>query len=249
MRRLIGYFRPPLFLFQMGKVGSSTHTNTLQTLYHVYHLHTLRDFKTKYDSIHRRTPGLKEKSLDLITICREPIGRKVSAFFQNLVDSPYPFCFSSKDEALAAGTQELLDRFRAWDDGIEEATGWFDKHFEPATGIRIYDHEFDREKGWNIIRSGRWRILVLRFTDIRKNHVEALDFFVKERFGSGAAVPNLLTRNVSSEKWYADLMNDFLKRLTFTQDELDRAYHCQYSRYFHTQQELDDFRNKWHLKK
>ncbi|MCB1132420.1 MAG: hypothetical protein KDN05_14930 [Verrucomicrobiae bacterium] len=169
VRRLRGYFRPPLFLFQMGKVGSSTHKNTLQTLYHVHHLHTAADFKIK----HR--PEKDGDSVDLITIVREPIGRKVSTFFQNLVGSPYGYSFPNREAALAAGTGELLRRFHEWEDGVTEATRWFENHFEPATGIRIYQHEFDPETGWTILSEGKWRVLVLRFEDIRTNHLEALN--------------------------------------------------------------------------
>lgn len=245
IRRLRGYFRDPLFLYQMGKVGSSTHRNTLQTQYHVYHLHTLTDFREKYEGVHKRCPGLESKELDLITIEREPIGRKISTFFQNLVASPYDYCFPAEKDAMEAGVDELLDRFHAWSGGIEEATGWYDKHFEPATGIRLFDHPFDPEVGWSIFRSGRWRVLVLRFSDIGINHVEALNYFVTERFGEAARLEGLRPSNISSRKWYGELMKEFRKKLTFSTDELDRAYDSELVRYFHTEREIDEMRRKW----
>ncbi len=248
IRRLRGYFRDPLFLYQMGKVGSSTHRNTLQSRYHVYHLHTLQDFIRKYEGVHKRISGLDQRELDLITIAREPVGRKVSTFFQNLVDSPYPFSFLSESEATAAGVDELLRRFHAWEDGIEEATGWYDKHFEPATGVRIFDHYFDKKKGWEIHKSGRWRMLVLRFSDVRTNHVDALNCFLTSRFGEHARIESLRSSNVSSKKWYAALMKEFRNRLDFTSDELDRAYESRYMRYFHTDREIDEMRSMWRIR-
>lgn len=247
VRRLRGYFRDPLFLFQMGKVGSSTHRNTLQTLYHVYHLHTHEDFKLKYEGVVRRTPRLADSQLDLITIAREPVGRKISTFFQNLVDSPYPFGFKTREEVFEAGVEGLLERFHAWEDGVEEATEWYDKHFAPATGVRIYDHPFDRERGWSIVNAGQWRILLLRFSDVRSNHVEALNQFLSDRFDPSVQIDELRSSNVSSVKWYAELMRDFRNRLAFDPDQLDRAYNSEYMRYFHTEKEIAEMRAMWRV--
>lgn len=247
-RRLRGYFQDPLFLYQMGKVGSSTHRNTLQERYHVYHLHTLKDFLSKYESIHERMSNLEQRELDLITIAREPVGRKISTFFQNLVDTHYSFSFESESEAAAAGVDELLKRFHAWEEGIEEATSWYDRHFEPATGVCLYDYDFDKDRGWAIHKSGRWRMLVLRFTDIKINHVEALNYFVTTRFGDRARIDALRASNISSKKWYSERMEEFRKRLYFSTSELDLAYDSRYMRYFHTDQEIARMRSLWQVR-
>lgn len=246
MRRLRGYFRPPLFLFQMGKVGSSTHRNTLQTRYHVYHLHTLRDFRTKHEGALARRPRLANEVIDIITIAREPVGRKISTFFQNLVDSPYPFRFETRQQALDAGVDELLRRFHAWKNGIEEATGWYEMHFKPATGVDVYCHGFDREKGWSIIQEANWRILLLRFSDVRTNHIEALNHYLIGRFGPKSRIKALRPSNVSSVKWYAPMMKEFRERVVFSPEELDRAYNTQYMRHFHTKKEIAAMRLQWH---
>ena len=248
IRRLRGYFRDPLFLYQMGKVGSSTHRNTLQERYHVYHLHTLEDFEKKYNGVHQRTPGLEHRNLDLITIAREPVGRKISTFFQNLVNSPYPFCFQNEAEAGAAGVDELIKRFHDWEYGIEEATGWYDKHFEPATGVCIYNHDFDKERGWSIHQDGRWRMLVLRFSDVETNHVEAINSFLVSRFGERAEIEALRSSNVSGKKWYASLMKEFRSKIDFSNYELDRAYNSTYMRHFHTEQEISSMRSIWRVR-
>lgn len=245
IRRLRGYFKDPLFLFQMGKVGSSTHRNTLQTQYHVYHLHTLRDFNIKHESALKRMPHLANETFDLITIAREPVGRKISTFFQNLVGGSYPFRFESKQDVIEGGVDELLRRFHAWEDGIEEATEWYEKHFEPATSVNIYDHAFDRERGWTIVHAGKWRVLLLRFSDVSTNHLDALNHYLVDRFGSKARISALRSSNVSSVKWYASMMKEFRERVAFTPDELDRAYSSRYMRHFHTDEEIAAMRSLW----
>lgn len=247
LRRFKGYFHEPLFLFQMGKVGSSTHRNTLQTLYHVYHLHTLDEFRLKHEGALKRYQPTPEKPFDIITIVREPIGRKISTFFQNLVGTEYPFVFGSQDEVIDAGVDELIRRFRLWEEGVEEATEWYEKHFEPATGICIYDYPFDREKGWSLIQSGNWRILLLRFSDVNTNHLTALNRFLSEKFGEVAKISSLKSSNVSSVKWYADLMKEFRSKIEFTREELDHAYDSRFMQYFHTRGEIQVMRSKWRV--
>lgn len=248
LRRLFGYFRKPLFLFQMGKVGSSTHKNTLQTLFHVYHLHTLNEFQEKYAGIHSRLVRWLGDDIDLITVTREPVGRKISVFFQNLVNTGYTFSFPTIEAARSASINDLLSRFYAWEYGIEEATEWYENHFKPATGVDIYDHPFDCDQGWDVIESNGWRILILRFLDINHNHVEALNKFLSMRYGSRKRVLGLQAVNVSSKKWYSDLMREFKDQVTFSRDEMKRAYASRYSRHFYSNQELQNFRNQWRLR-
>jgi len=236
----------------MGKVGSTTHEETLEARYRYYHLHNRADFYSKYQpySVGRRTK--RAEYFDIITATRDPLARKISGFFQNLAvtratpdATVHPFCFDSVEAALDAGMDEWIARFHAWDEGIAEATEWFDRHFEPATGIRIYDHGFDPDKGWQIFREGKWRVLVLRFEDIHKSHLDALNEFVVGRYGESSRIDRLWPANLSSRKWYFDLMNEFRKKVQFSDADLEAAYCTPYARYFYTDQELASMRSKW----
>jgi len=252
-RRARGRFQDPLFVFQMGKVGSTTVEETLEARYRYYHLHDRADFYPIYERYRARRRTRGAEYFDIITATRDPLARKVSGFFQNLAvtratpDSHvHPFCFESMEAARNASMDELVARFHAWDDGISEATEWFDRHFEPATGIRIYDHGFDPEKGWQIFRDGKWRVLVLRFEDINTNHLDALNEFVVGRYGESSRIDRLWPANLSSDKWYFDRMNEFLRKIEFSDNDIDAAYATPYARYFYTDQELAGMRSKWH---
>jgi hypothetical protein len=253
LRRFYGYFRDPLFVFQMGKVGSNTLMTTLETHYRTYHLHLLADFASKYEPYRAGRKHRGAEYFDIITASREPLSWRISAFFQNLVNGHLRLItFESKEAALQAGMDELIARFRAWDDAVQawghgmcDATEWFDRHFEPATGIRIYDHAFDPERGWQIIREGKWRVLVLRFEDMNKNHLDAMNEFVVGRYGESSRLHSLRAENVSSQKWYADLMKEFKQKIKFSDAEIEEAYCSPYVRYFYTDQELANMRSKW----
>ena len=245
LRRIHGYFKKPLFVFQMGKVGSRTHVDTLQSHYYVRHMHTSSDFKRIYDKLCESSPNLVSKKLEIVTIIREPIGRKISTFFQNLIDSPYSFSFKSRKDVLDAGIDELLKRFSEWDDGINEASEWFDRHFEPVTGICVYNHKFNAERGWDIIRGERWDVLLLRFQDIGNNHLDALNHFLLGQNIAKHQIKQLRPQNISTEKWYGDLMKQFRERVIFNADELEFAYGSKYMRHFHTPLEIEKIRAKW----
>lgn len=249
MRKLIGLFQDPLFLFQMGKVGSQTHRNTLEARYHVYHLHTRWEFERAFRPYRTRHRLGEQDSFDIITVVREPLGRKISAFFENLVNSPeYEFSFESREAVLEAGMDDLLARFHAWTDGIAEATEWYDRHFKPATGISIYEQGFDPRYGWQIFRQGRWRVLVLRFKDIGENHLEALNEFVVDRYGESARMHRLLDWNLSSRKWYAALKASFCKSVCYSESEREAAYGSRFAQYFYTEEELHKMRAKWKIR-
>ena len=244
-RRLRGYFKDPVFVFQMGKVGSRTHCNTLGTRYRTFHMHTKATFAEKYNEALSFKANLERGPNDIITIMREPIGRKISAFFQNLIGDHYQFSFESEKEVLDAGVSELIQRFHSWEDGVESATEWYDKHFEPATGVNLYDHEFNHSQGWSILHSDRWRILVLRFSDINRNHLFALNHFVVERFGPKAEIDCLRNTNLSGRKYYSNLLSEFREKVVFSTEELDRAYSSTYMRHFHSEGEIEQMKSKW----
>lgn len=250
-RRTRGRFRDPLFVFQMGKVGSTTHEETLEARYRYYHLHNRADFDLKFEPYRVGRQTTEADYFDIITATRDPLGRKISCFFHHLAVSrenptaEFSFCFDSVEAALSAGMDELIARFQAWEDAIPEATQWFDHHFEPATGIRIFDHDFDPEKGWQIFREGKWRILVLRFEDIGKNHLDALNEFVVGRYGESSRIDRLWPANLSSRKWYFDLMNEFRQKIRFSEADIEAAYCTPYARYFYSDKELASMRSKW----
>ncbi|MEY8016644.1 putative capsular polysaccharide synthesis family protein [Mycobacterium servetii] len=236
----------------MGKVGSTTHEETLEARYRYYHLHDRADFHSTYEPYRMGRRSKRAEYFDIITATRDPLARKISCFFQNLAVtrvSPdaavHGFCFESEEAARNASMDEMIARFHAWDEGIPQATEWFDRHFEPATGIRIYDHGFEPEQGWQIFREGNWRVLVLRFEDIHKNHLDALNEFVVSRYGESSRIDRLWPANLSSRKWYFDLMNEFRQEITFSDADFEAAYCTPYARYFYTDQELASMRSRW----
>jgi len=243
--RLLSLKKPPLFLFQMGKVASKTHDRTLNHLYFVQHFHDQVEFDAAYARGCKNFKGSQYYPHDIITGTRDPLTRKISTFFQNITAAHYDFSYKSKNEVRNASVSELISRFRSWSSGINEATGWFDRHFLPKTGIDVYASSFDPEQGWQLIETDQFRVVIVKLEDIRKNHVLALNALLAKRFGNGETVEALISSNLSEDKWYSEKMRKFKETISFSEEELDEAYGSKYMLHFYSAEQIHNLRSKW----
>jgi len=141
----------PILIYQMGKVGSSTVYETLKlagiknSIYHIHYLskRRIRNAINTYNSLEyslvpmhlRRSKILVEKidiqneKIKVITLTREPVGRIMSEFFQNIYYFS-PETLTNKNEIdFTAAFEKVNDRILSYDINDEEAATWFDKEF------------------------------------------------------------------------------------------------------------------------
>jgi hypothetical protein len=181
----------------------------------------------------------KGRKLDVITATRDPIGREISVYFQNMLAPDFPFGVSSREEAFEIGPEGLIERFhQRWQSGAVDTNVWFDQHFKSSTGVDVYQHPFNVERGWDIIEDAEFRILIVRFEDIGRNYLEAVNAFVAPAYGGGSRYPKMINANVSEQKWYGQLMKEFKAKVTFSREVLDEAYDSKYCGHFYTSTEI-----------
>lgn len=244
VNRLRGYFKPTLLSFQMGKVGSQTIKYTLESDFHVIHLHTRQEMQALLPDLRKNRKG----KLEIITATRDPIGREISVYFQNICAPAFTYGVKSNEEAFEVGAEGLVEKFhQRWDAGEPDTTVWFDEHFKATTGIDIYAHPFDREQGWQIVETGEYRILVVRFEDIGRNYLNAVNSFVKGSYNRNLHYQKMVDSNVSDTKWYGSLMKDFKSQISFKKEILDAAYQSKYCRHFYTEEEVVRMRAQWRV--
>ena len=227
------------------KVGSSSIKHTIEDRYRVFHCHTQKEFEINLGIVNKRDPA---GIIDLITATRDPISREISAFFQNITALHHDYGVGSREMIIKMDVGELIRIFKErWANHprLPDTTVWFDRAFLPATGINIYDHAFDRERGWTIFRQGRWRVLVTRFADINRNYLEAINAYLGERYGADAVCTELRSANLSEKKWYSELMREFKTRITFTPGEIEELYSSPYCAHFYTPGEIEIMKSKW----
>ena len=113
---------------------------------------------------------------------------------------------------------------------------WFDSQIKKYTGIDVYSHDFDREKGWSIITKDRFSIMIL------KN--ESLFGGLKDAAAEwGLDIKKNMKVNVQNNSTY----NLFCEKEKFDRDLIEKLYSHRAMTHFYTKQEIEGFRAKWEL--
>jgi len=172
------------------------------------------------------------RPLNVISLTREPIGRNVSAFFQNFENHtgvPYHKANFSLEELKAI----FLNKFA---DG--RPLRWFDKNIKENFGIDVYANSFPK-CGYDTYYHKNIRLLVMR-SEINDNEkVKVIrDFLKLNEF-------QFFSKNISAEKEYASTYMDFKKNVKFPLDYIDQICKSKYFNYFYEQDVINRVRKKW----
>ena len=257
VRRSLASPAPPVIVYQMAKVGSSTITWALREIegLHVFQVHVLHpenvrrlraelrkrrygpawlgsDMDTRGRIMFKGLiePGRKAK---IITLAREPIGRNCSFYFQNL-----SILWNTEDahEKIepARLLGEYMDRF-----DHRRCLRWFDSEFKLVTGVDIYEHPFPHDKGHMRIEAGRFDILVLRSDLDDASKKKCIEEFL------GVEGLSLAPKNVGSQKPYAAAYRNFLDALRLPESYVDEMLDSKYTRHFFGPDDIASLRAKW----
>lgn len=250
-----GWHAEAVVVHQFGKVGSSTLDEALRSLrrWPVYQTHVLRPghrFLTRdQPRPPRGRPDLPPhavrsrevweryvepgRPIAVITPVREPVSRNISAFFQNLYRHP-ELDPSRRSTDVDAYVQAFLAELDPTQPGA-----WFERQYEPAFGVNVYDHPFDAERGWGVIDAGRRRYLLLQ--------CELDDAVKAQAVCSLLDLPRLTLkpRNVGDSKDYARVYAAFKRRLMLPREYLDAVLTTRYATHFYSDEQREAVRRRW----
>ena len=189
----------PVYLFQMGKVGSSSLRATLTEHLegNIYHAHTYRSMSPRGQ---RQLRWRRHLHLPVFVICpvRDPVSRNVSSFFQNFKrDTGFEI---SEKPWTTPELVELFLRCYPHNDCLE----WFDRNFRGTFGIDVFSEPFPVERKWNVYRRGSVKALVF-CSDL--DHAEQLA--IVSEFLS-CEIKKWTYENQAEDKEYRDLYRDFV---------------------------------------
>jgi hypothetical protein len=226
---------PPVFVFQMGKVGSTSIYESLLEFYPGVVLHGHRFHSHHENWKFRRLYNwavLRKRPLKIISLTREPLGRNVSAFFQNFEREtivPYEKAnFSIEDLRLL-----FLSRYRH-DIPLE----WFDKNIRETFGIDVYASPFP-SSGYATYSNANVRLLVMRCEIRDEEKVKVIkDFLGLEQF-------QLLRKNVGEEKDYAATYREFRDKVKLPPEYIAKMCESRYFTHFYDAATIDGVREKW----
>lgn len=252
--------RTPTFVYQMGKVGSSTLARTLERMHSpppVVHVHTLNPTKVGENiETLRADPGYLQEhvvtsltlvrkqlewggfSCNVITLTREPVGRAISFAFQDwkrqLPDVP--------DLAeLNAGRMIDLVMEKLKPGSVHANPGqWFERELESVFGIDVMSIPYDFEQGYVKICRGPVDVLVLRMEDLNRSMESGLaDLYeVEER------TIQMVPSNLGKKKEYAELLAEVKESLTLPSAMSERIWGTDYAEHFYGP-DIDQLREKW----
>jgi hypothetical protein len=195
----------------------------------------------------------KKRSRDLIIIdiFRDPIERKISAFFQNL-EQIHLWEINKIDgvqrkwnEFLAFymnDTEKLIKIFN--DKYILKKENYYSYDEWRHDGLRIDKHIFDQKKKYTIINHNNKKYFLLRFDQISKWE----DIFTRNGFENF----KLISSNISGAKNYSDLYNKFRKKFFFGNSKIidlifDKHHKNRYETFL-TKEEIRQLKAKWYSK-
>jgi hypothetical protein len=251
---------PPVLVYQMGKVGSSSVYFSIKKLgiKPVFHPHFLLPFLVKEDRdvfdesvkyslkmklkrILARRNGdfiyknviIPQKKVKVISLTREPISRNISAFFQSF-ERETGKSFEKSNFTI----QELADIFlRFYPHHIP--LQWFDENIQKCLGIDVYDYSFPKEQGFLSIHKDNIDLLIIKSEisdDVKEKAIA--NFLGIEKF-------KLSRVNVGENKSYSQMYEAFKKTLSLPSSYVEDMCNSKYFNHFYTEEEIKKVSAKW----
>jgi hypothetical protein len=207
-RQTLDMINAKVHVFQMGKVGSQSIDRSLRDAgfeSFVPNFHWAGDIVTTYpqcfypyDEIVNWDP---DRELLFISGVRHPLERLVSGLFQQTLDARNDSRSSDIIDMLQGPVAQVESALQP---SLEWILDWFSHRF--FRGIDVYDHPFDVEQGYSIVRQGPVTVFLYRY-DALDRCWEPLSELVGRRLRP-------VFENVSEFKSYAD---DYRRALEIVQ--------------------------------
>ena len=224
----------PVIVYQMGKVGSMSVVDSLKHAYaelslpvQVHHVHMLNNLDNiesqevrarvnpadtlaamqGYRALRAEIDADLTRRWTVITLVREPVGRNIAWFFQNLHELIPDW--EERMRAKTLGLKELQELFLQ-SPRVKHAVPevWFRNQLQPVFDVDVFAEPFPTEIGYKIYRqSTRSSLLLIRV----ENLTDCASLAMKEFLGLDRFV--LVNSNVAADKSYAPFYDAFRKLL------------------------------------
>lgn len=232
-----------LLVFQPGKVGSSSVCESLRReQIPCYHAHELTGKWGWVKSFEKAQKGLvllqEAEKIKIISLIRDPIARGISVYFQRIQEHIGGRAYNFFEPDTYKGVTALLK------DETETGTygrmfEWFNIEMKDTFGIDVYQYDFDREKGYEIIQKGNVELLLLKLEKLND---------CEEIIGQFTGVKDfkLIKANMGNDKLYRFAYEELKGTIEIPHDILDFYYRDNPAMdHFYTSEEKEVFYKKW----
>lgn len=234
----------PILIWQPGKVGSSTIAKSLgQRNIRFVHIHDLRqdNYESTIDYNNRLSLLRNLEKVQIISLVRDPIARSISHYFEHWHLDGYSLFDASFDES----NLNMYQRIIAFTER-EAKTGqygfmfdWFNQEIKEILDIDIYQHDFDKNKGYQFIYQDNIELLLIK-TEKLNDCQEVIGKFV------GADNFKLVNKNVGNQKPYKFVYEAIKKSFRIPEHIINFYYKGNKAMdHFYTSEEKENFIKKW----
>lgn len=253
--------RPPILIYQMGKVGSTTIYNSLKNSLiqnPIFHLHFLSNDLVYHRRRHKEAglpiapyhiylgealskalPHKRNFSIKIISLVRDPISRIISSLFQN----PY---FSKdtiiSDDGLIEPNKviDYIGKYIDTDSIFDYNYKWFDRELKKVFGIDVFAEPFSVDTGFSYYSKGNVDALIIRLEDLSKCGPEAISEFLNT--DKPIMINQSNVRILSKEK---DLYQKVLEDIYIDRMLCKKIYSSKFVRHFYNDALIEKFICRW----
>jgi len=239
--------RKIVFVYQMGKVGSTSYARCLEQFpgLDVHHTHRLNPGENQKMLKHFLDKGLLKLALRehrwqvtydflqnhrecvyFISAIRDPIARNMSAFFQNLHLS------DSKN------TAPLIEQFFA-SYPHRVPLDWFETQFHQTFGIDVLEKPFSEELGWGSFQEKNYHCLIMTAESSETQKIQALNEFLATN------LKEIPRENSGDNKDYARIYKKFKNDINVPANYVETMLNNAVVSHFYTQDQISGFRRRW----
>lgn len=217
-----------IIVYQPGKVGSSSLYKSLcDAQKYTLHIHCLSLW---YEAERMKRLCEKWGGIKIISIVRDPLARNMSGMWEN-IDETWRY---------KEGVDFMEVQSYYWQKGFElKEFEWFDEELKTVFGIDIYEHPFDKEKGYTIIEQSGVEVLLMTLEKMDELENVIGEFVNIKDF-------KLVRANEGNRKRYRFAYSDYKRKIRFTERLLEKVYVSNpYMKHFYTDEMIKSFMDKW----
>ena len=234
-----------IFIYTAPKVGSTSLVSSFRIFgsnnYGIIHIHDeimlekligVSDIKVNDIIEYNAQLGKKVYVFD---IYRNPIERKISAFFEKIGS----YHFNNSDEIVNRyNVNKVIKRFNDIFPYLANGDHYIDKYNLDTELPEIFPHQ---QKYLIIEKNG------IKYVKLRLKDVDEWEIILSKIFGHKICI----VKDYQSEnKMIRDLFKNFLEKYKIPENYLNEIInHCRYINYYYSQEEREEYFNKWNLKK
>lgn len=229
-----------ILVLQASKVGSRTVEMSLRKAgVPCFHAHTLTG-RWGWTTFTRGEAGRallsKVNKIKIISLIREPVARDIALYFQGFLE------YILLEEAIMADSFEGVKRFLE----TEKKTGncgavfeWFNVELKEPLGLDIYQYEFDKMRGYQIIEKDNIELLLIKLEKLDECSEVIGRFVGKDNF-------SLVKSNTGNDKLSCFAYEELKRTIEIPRDILDFYYRDNPAMdHFYTAEEKEQFYRKW----